>query len=256
MIIAIEYKNGRMKEFDTSAFTATNAMSAGDKTARNVLTELDLRLDLVDEVGLRLDFYWYDATPQGQRVKIDGLTDSKGDPACLTSASRRLGTSVLLCSRMGIQQISRVIVQRANGTVDALWRQGSGDWLINGARFEAQRVLSYTDCNVTSMNSQAVFVFKYLKKSNPEMADDEICNLIGYPLEAYKEIQWDEAKNAEGLVGADLIESDDEEDPSFPSDPSAADPSDPPANPSLGKHFAVDDDDDGFDDDEDSLFDV
>ena len=45
MIIAIEYKNGRMKEFDTSAFTATNAMSAGDKTARNVMTELDLRLD-------------------------------------------------------------------------------------------------------------------------------------------------------------------------------------------------------------------
>ena len=26
MIIAIEYKNGRMKEFDMSAFTATNAM--------------------------------------------------------------------------------------------------------------------------------------------------------------------------------------------------------------------------------------
>lgn len=25
MVIAIEYKNGRMKEFDTSAFTTTNA---------------------------------------------------------------------------------------------------------------------------------------------------------------------------------------------------------------------------------------
>lgn len=256
MIIAIEYKNGRMKEFDTSAFTTTNAMSAGDKTARNVLTELDLRLDLVDEVGLRLDFYWYDATPQVQRVEIDGLTDSKGDSVSLTSASRRLGTSVLLCSRQGIKQISRVIVQRANGTVDALWRQGSGDWLINGARFEAQRVLSYTDCNVTSMNSQAVFVFKYLKTSNPEMADDEICNLIGYPLEAYREIQLDEAKNAEGLVGAELIESDDGEDSTYSSDPSDTEPSDSTANPSLGKHFAVDDDDDEFDDDEDSLFDV
>lgn len=256
MIIAIEYKNGRMKEFDTSAFTATNAMSAGDKTARNVLTELDLRLDLVDEVGLRLDFYWYDATPQGSRVEIPGLTDSTGNPVCLTSASRRLGTSVLLCSRMGIQTISRVIVQRANGTVDALWRQGSGDWLINGARFEAQRVLSYTDCNVTSMNSQAVFVFKYLKKSNPEMSDDEICNLIGYPLDAYREIQLDEAKNAEYAVGAELIDSDNAEDLSQSSDPSNAVLSDLTAGSSLGKHFAVDDDDDGFDDDEDSLFDV
>lgn len=256
MIIAIEYKNGRMKEFDTSAFTTTNAMSAGDKTARNVMTELDLRLDLVDEVGLRLDFYWYDATPQGQRVEIPGLTDSKGDPVCLTSASRRLGTSVLLCSRGGIRQISRVIVQRANGTVDALWRQGSGDWLINGARFEAQRVLSYTDCNVTSMNSQAVFVFKYMKKANPQMTDEEICDLIGYPLDAYKEIQWDEAKNAEEMVGAELNESDDGGDERYSTDSLASGPSDSDGGPSLGKHFAVEDDDDAFDDDEDSLFDV
>ena len=251
MIIAIEYKGGRVKEFDTSAFTATNAMSAGDKTARNVMTELDLRLDLVDTVGLRLDFYWYDATPQGERVDIPGLMDSKGDPVSLTAAARRLGTSVLLCSREGIKQISRIIVQRANGTVDALWRQGSGDWLINGAKFEAQRVLSYTDGNVTSMNSQAVFVFKYMKKTHPTMTDDEICELIGYPLAAYNEIQLDEAKYAEEVTDAELIGEDDDDAQS-----DTGQPDDTPSDSSFGKHFAVEDDDDAFDDDEDSLFDV
>lgn len=256
MIIAIEYKSGRMKEFDTSSFTTTNAMSAGDKTARNVMTELDLRLDLVETVGLRLDFYWYDAAPQGERVEIPGLMDSKGNPVCLTAASRRLGTSVLLCSLGGIEQISRIIVQRANGTVDALWRQGSGDWLINGAKFEAQRVLSYTDANVTSMNSQAIFVFRYMKKANPEMTEEEICSLIGYPLDAYKEIQLDEAKNAEYEVGGKLIESDDRGDASYSTESSAAEPFESDSEVSLGKHFAVEDDDDTFDDDEDSLFDV
>lgn len=251
MIIAIEYKGGRVKEFDTSAFTATNAMSAGDKTARNVMTELDLRLDLVDTVGLRLDFYWYDATPQGERVDIPGLMDSKGDPVSLTAAARRLGTSVLLCSREGIKQISRIIVQRANGTVDALWRQGSGDWLINGAKFEAQRVLSYTDGNVTSMNSQAVFVFKYMKKTHPMMTDNEICELIGYPLEAYNEIQLDEATYAEEVTDTELIGTDDDEAQS-----GTGRPDDAPSDSSFGKHFAVEDDDDAFDDDEDSLFDV
>lgn len=249
MIIAIEYKGGRVKEFDTSAFTATNAMSAGDKTARNVMTELDLRLDLVDTVGLRLDFYWYDATPQGERVDIPGLMDSKGDPVSLTAAARRLGTSVLLCSREGIKQISRIIVQRANGTVDALWRQGSGDWLINGAKFEAQRVLSYTDSNVSSMNSQAVFVFKYMKKANPSLTDAEICELIGYPLDAYMEIQLDEAKNAEEVADAELIGEDDDDVQS-----GTEQPDDAPSDSSFGKHFAVEDDDDAFDDDEDSLF--
>lgn len=251
MIIAIEYKGGRVKEFDTSAFTATNAMSAGDKTARNVMTELDLRLDLVDTVGLRLDFYWYDATPQGERVDVPGLMDSKGDPVSLTAAARRLGTSVLLCSREGIKQISRIIVQRANGTVDALWRQGSGDWLINGAKFEAQRVLSYTDSNVSSMNSQAVFVFKYMKKANPSLTDAEICELIGYPLDAYMEIQLDEAKNAEEVADAELIGMDDDEAQSGTGRPDGA-----PSDSSFGKHYAVEDDDDAFDDDEDSLFDV
>lgn len=257
MIIAIEYKSGRMKEFDTSSFTTTNAMSAGDKTARNVMTELDLRLDLVETVGLRLDFYWYDAAPQGERVEIPGLMDSKGNPVCLTAASRRLGTSVLLCSLGGIEQISRIIVQRANGTVEALWRQGSGDWLINGAKFEARRVLSYTDANVTSMNSQAIFVFRYMKKANPRMTDEEICSLIGYPLDAYKEIQLDEAKNAEYVLDAELIDSD--TDNSFQSahDSETLDPDESSNDDSsFGKHFAVEDDEDAFDDDEDSLFDV
>ena len=63
---------------------------------------------------------------------------------------------MLLCSRMGIKQISRIIVQRANGTANVLLRQGTGDWLINGARFEAQHVFTYTDGNVSSTNSQAV----------------------------------------------------------------------------------------------------
>lgn len=255
MIIAIEYKNGRMKEFDTSAFTTTNAMSAGDRTARNVLTELDLRLDLVDEVGLRLDFYWYDATPQGDRIEIGGLTDSMGNPVCLAAASRRLGTSVLLCSQRGIRQISRVIVQRANGTVDVLWRQGSGDWLINGARFEAQRVLSYTDSNVSSTNRQAVSVYRYMKNAHPLMAEDEICDLIGYPLDAYKEIQLEEAKNDKNAVGAELVEDDDGDDSGYQTNPADGDPSDSTADSSLGKHFAVEDDDDPFDDGENSLFD-
>lgn len=257
MIIAIEYKNGRIKEYDTSDFTTPNAMSAGDRSARNVMTELDLRLDLVDTVGLRLDFYWYDATPQGEQVEVPGLMDAVGNTVCLTSASRRLGTSVLLCSIEGIKQISRIIVQRANGTVDALWRQGTGDWLINGAKFEAQRVLSYTDTNVTSMNSQAVFVFKYLKKAHPTMKDSEICELIGYPIDAYQEIQLDEAKNATDATGAELIEEDEQQNEEESLMQEESDSKDSETTSPFGSHFAIDEDEDtGFDDDEDNIFDV
>ena len=89
------------------------------------------------------------------------------------------------------------------------------------------------------------------------MTDEEICRLIGYPLEAYKEIQLDEAKNAEYVVDAELIDSD--TDNSFQSahDFETLDPDESSSDDSsLGKHFAVEDDEDAFDDDEDSLFDV
>lgn len=267
MIIAIEYKNGRIKEFDTSAFTTTNAMSAGDKTARNVITELDLRLDLVETAGLRLDFYWYDATPQGKQIKIPGLMDSKGDTVSLTAASRRLGTSVLLCSQEGIKRISRVIVQRANGSVNVLWRQGSGDWLINGSKFEGQRVLSYTDGNVSSLNSQAVGVYTYLEMAHPEMSEKDICNLIGYPLDAYKEIQLGEAINKQVDVNAELIESAEADnlpvaaaerasDALF--DDSDDDEMEFEGEARSGRHFAVDEHDGNLEenDDPNGIFDV
>ena len=96
-----------------------------------------------------------------------------------------------------------------------------------------------------------------MKKANPRMSDEEICRLIGYPLEAYMEIQLDEAKNAEDIVNAELIES--EADNSFQSTRGSEtlDPTDSSSDDSsFGKHFAVEDDDDAFDDDEDSLFDV
>lgn len=250
MVIAIEYKSGRIKEFDSTAFTTSNAMSAGDKKARNVMTELDLRLDLVDEVGLRLDFYWYDATPDGPKVEVKGLTDSTGEPVKLTSASRRLGTSVLLCSRAGIKRVSRIVITRANGSVDALWRQGSGDWLINGAKFEAQRVLTYTDSNVSSMNSQAVFVFKYIRKANPDMDDAEICELLGYPLEAFKEIRKDEAENGDeiGTPDADIADLE----PSESSSSSPFEPDDGSEDEPVIDIFTAPDDGPEVLDDEDS----
>ena len=87
------------------------------------------------------------------------------------------------------------------------------------------------------------------------MAEDEICDLIGYPLDAYKEIQLEEAKNDKNAVGAELVEDDDGDDSDYQTNPADVDPSDSTADSSLGKHFAVEDDDDPFDDGESSLFD-
>ena len=93
-----------------------------------------------------------------------------------------------------LERVSRILVTRANGTVQAAWRQGSGNWLIKGSMFDAQRVLNYSDATTTSMNAQVSRVFSYIRKTSPLMDDEQIARSMGFPLPAIQEIQGQEAE--------------------------------------------------------------
>ena len=202
MLIVIEYKDGRIKEFDPSAFTSMKALSdAPRRQPQNVMTEFDLRLDLLEKEGLRLDIFWYDTSLDIGTVDLDGLVDENGRPVQAKRAARKVATSILLINKLALKRVSRIIVQRAGSQVTAAWRQGEGDWLILGAKFDAQRVQTYTDPSTSSANAQAVNVFKYLKRANQNMTDEEISTLMGYPLDAIRYIQESESAQLEAIQG-------------------------------------------------------
>lgn len=203
MLIVIEYKDGRIKEFDPNAFTSTKALTVASKQPQNVMTEFDLRLDLLEKDGLRLDIFWYDTSLDIGTVDLAGTVDENGRPVQAKRAARKVATSILLINKYALKNVSRIIVQRAGSQVTAAWRQGEGDWLILGAKFDAQRVQTYTDPSTSSANAQAVNVFRYLKRANPTMGDAEISTLMGYPLDAIRYIQESESAQLEAIQGAD-----------------------------------------------------
>lgn len=188
MIVAIDFKDGRIVEFDANAFTSSDAMRGADRAARNAMTEFDLRLDKIGEVGLRLDIYWHDIQSASSEVEIEGEFDTKGAPVRLPRAQRKRGASIVIATPEELEGAARVMVYRANQPVQAAWRQGSGDWIINGAQFDAWRVLTYTDARTTSLNAQAAAMFRYIKRQNPALSDGDAAALMGYPYEALVEI--------------------------------------------------------------------
>lgn len=192
MIVAADYRDGRIREFDLSLFTSPNAMTAFDRGSVNIATAVDLRLDRLDEDGLRLDYFWYDVVKSREQKTLDGVEDQDGEAVSVPAAPRRAAYSVTLLEPFELTDVVRVTVHRAGQPIQAAWRQGSGNWLINGVAFDAARVIAYSDSGIVSMNKQAYSVHSYLMKANPELTTEEAAVAMGYPPEAFAELIEDE----------------------------------------------------------------
>ena len=225
MIIALEYKSGRIKEFDTSSFTSPEALRAMERGARNSITEFDLRLDKLDTDGLFLDVFWHDlATSSTTRVLTD-TPDADGYAIEMPIAQRRPGCSIRIANPVVMQDVARIVVQRAGTSDIVAWRQGTGNWLINGARFSIMRALTYTDASTTSINATAIRMYGYLHAIYPDMTPKEICDLMGYPYEAYDEVRLNEMAQGDGselTFGGDADEAPAAPVPPFPQPDSQA----------------------------------
>lgn len=196
MIIVCEYKDGRVKEFDASLFSPRTSLPTG-RGASCVLVEYDLRLDQIEEIGLCLDIFCHNAGSENSEPRLlEGVYDENGMLMTIETTARTIAVSVPLIAKKNLHLLSRVLVQRAGSTVQAVWHRGEGDWLIIGTKFDVQRAQVYTDAGATSTNAQAVQVFKYLKKANPNMTDEELCSLMGYPVEAYESVRSAEVGSA------------------------------------------------------------
>lgn len=194
MIISIEFRDGRVKEFNTQSLTAADPWKCGLEGARAIVTEFDLRCDLLDfgsgggEEGLRLDIY-YDTL--GEKDHASALLDDVAAQSAL--ANHWLAGSVNLASPEEMRRASIVTCESAGRAEVVAWRQGTGNWLISGGRFRAMARTCYTDANTTSTNSQAVMIANYLAKASPGLDEADIARAMGFPYEAYVDVLTSEA---------------------------------------------------------------
>lgn len=188
MIVSIEFQNGRIREYNTRDLCAADPWSDAKKGRRVVLNEFDLRLDLLQTEGtLRIDVIRHVTTPPGQDCDTVDFTDyqyADGTNPKLSVAERQPACCVLIAGKAEVAEASLISVTVAGTSRPVAWRQGSGNWLIEGTHFESARRLYYDDKIMASTSIQAVRLFRSIQRAHPEVSDDLIASAIGFPLPA------------------------------------------------------------------------
>ena len=213
MVVTIEFTSGRMCEYNTSTFCASDPWSETRAGRPVVACEFDLRLDLLMSQGeLRLDVIRHALRPEGARVELGEYSGRDGGHPSMVVASRIPTVSMTLASKEEMALASVVYVSSAGAHKPVAWRQGTGGdgeagWLINGVKFESVRRLYYSDTMMSSTSSAAVKLFRYLRNTLPEnVMDEAISEVIGFPHDAIKEVMANEAANAD--AGSAVVSKD------------------------------------------------
>ena len=198
MEISVDFDDGRIREFNTQTYAAAEPFKGvvpGERGARNFVTEFDLRLDLLNEGSLRLDLFYdtFGDSRPGTVVLQDGIAP---DPELkIVAAVRHVCGCVFLLTEKELAHARYILVRRCGEPVAAAWRQGSGDWLIDGQRFAMAARQVYSDAQVTSRNAQELIMVNYLSNAYPDLSEEEVCAMTGYPYEAYLELRKMEYAN-------------------------------------------------------------
>lgn len=212
MKIAIEFLSGRIKEYDTSTFCASDPWGDRSGSPFVVSIEFDLRTDLVEGTGqLRLDIIRHTARLDGKAdsyVELDEYVTGDGKPARMPATERVPSCSVVLADERELECASLVSVEVAGDKKVVLWRQGRGNWLVNGVRFDSAQRTFYSDATATSTTSQALRLANYIANAYPDLTDEEVAYSIGFSPEALEDARRLEGLNADSLSDGPAPEGD------------------------------------------------
>ncbi len=223
MEISVDFEDGRIREYNLSSFVTDDALrgaDARDVRAPCVLTEFDLRLDLLEQEGLRLDLYTNTFSSQRSQKRTvnlqEGLRDEDGEErgqVWAQAATRHVAGSVYLITRRELESATYILVRRCGSIVAAAWRQGSQGWLVNGQRFSRLAREIYTDNQIASNNAKLIQMMRYLVRANPGVGEREVVEMTGFPYDAYQEaLAMEEGQMPEEVGGAgDSLGFDDED---------------------------------------------
>jgi|GEM_PF-2959748 len=118
MNIVVRYANGMVEEFDTNTLTSPDPFRRSVRDCQaNICTDVQVRLDLLEAEGLRVDVYWYDTladrltrrvrlNPDGTSVEVDG--DGAGTGLVTDVLNRQLAGVLYVVDRTELEDIDEV----------------------------------------------------------------------------------------------------------------------------------------------------
>lgn len=185
MKIKVYYQTGRIIEHNTEQFCA---MEPFKSKGANVTTEFDLRSDLLQSHGLILNIYWNNLNDGNHST--EQLYDEINE-VNLSYTERKQGIAIQLVALRELKDIVKIVV---DGEM-VIWQQN--DDLINGVKFANQEIICFSDAATTSINKRAIKIFSYLRNSHTDLTNEQVADLLGYPLSTIETIIKNEAANSE-----------------------------------------------------------
>ncbi len=183
MKIKVYFESGRIIEHNTLDLCSSEPFKS---IGNNITTEFDLRTDLLKTHGLFLIIYWNDC-----KISDDNTQKYYDEENCieLPYTSRQKGVVVQMISLRELESVIKIVV---DGEM-IIWRQDNE--FVNGTKFANQELLCYSNISTSSINKRAIKIFTYLKNANSNLSNEDIADLLGYPIAAIEKIIEDEAAN-------------------------------------------------------------
>ena len=196
MEIAIEWKNGLVEIVNTSGGEtglSSDVNAQGRVGARAMAVMARVRLDLFEEEGLRIDFWWFstilDRSTASTRMGEGDIGEGMAVPDLNLEPSRVLR----LIDRDQLDDVISI-------SIDGKWRiRRYGDSLVNETRFEEQR--SYWlggEVSDLPIIQQVTLLSEKIRHAHRDWGDEEVSASIGIPHSAWERIEADEASSSGG----------------------------------------------------------
>lgn len=203
--LEVYLETGRVIQFDTQTYCTAEPFKgegSGDDAGmpkNNMLTEFQIRGDLLETEGLCIETYWHNTVVDAQTRKSYRAEIDRD----VYHAGREVGRIVRVASLKDLELMTMIV---ADGQILAR-RQGRS--IINMLKFNAAEILFCSASPSASIAARAMTLYHYFKNAAPEASDEEIAGKFGFTLQAFEEIRaleesqqdWEE-EDAPPLLGA------------------------------------------------------
>ena len=190
MEIVIEWRDGLVEVVSVSEASA--GLGPGVRTAAMMSR---VRLDLFEEEGLRIDFWWYSTILDRSTASTRMGEGDIGEGMAVPNLNLEPGRVLRL---LDADQLGDVV----SITVDRRWRiRRYGDALVNETRLDAQTLYWLGAEGMALPIVQRVMLLdERIRHAHRDWGDEEIAELCGFPYPEWERLLGDEAAGAGGRL--------------------------------------------------------
>lgn len=190
MQIVIEWKDGLVEVVSTSGGEtglSTDVNAQGRAGARAMATMARVRLDLLEEEGLRIDFWWYSTVRDGSTASTRMGVGDIGEGMAIPNLNLEPGRVLRIIDRDQLEDVVTI-------SIDGKWRvRRYGDALVNETKFEEQCLYWLgKEASKLPFIQRVTTLHRMISHAHRGWDEGEVAESFGFPYSVWERIKADE----------------------------------------------------------------